>query len=42
MSEADEQLRLIRDSAAAIAGPDLRRIRGLRFGRPGFDPTVWR
>jgi len=42
MSEATEQLRLIRDSAAAIAGPDLRRIRTLRFTRPGFDPGVWR
>jgi alkylation response protein AidB-like acyl-CoA dehydrogenase len=42
MNEAAEQLRLIRDSAAAIAGTDLRRVRALRFTRPGFDRTVWR
>ncbi|WP_216851191.1 acyl-CoA dehydrogenase family protein [Acidisphaera sp. L21] len=37
-----ENLRLIRDSAAAIAprGGDLRRIRALRFTEPGFDPAV--
>ena len=37
-----ESLRLIRDSAAAIAprGGDLRRVRGLRFGDPGYDPAV--
>ena len=39
-----ENLRLIRDSAAAIAprGGDLRRIRALRFTEPGFDPAVLR
>jgi alkylation response protein AidB-like acyl-CoA dehydrogenase len=42
MSEAAEQIRLIRDSASAITGADLRRIRALRFTRPGFDPAVWR
>ncbi len=37
-----ESLRLIRDSAAAIAprGGDLRRVRGLRFGDPGYDRAV--
>jgi alkylation response protein AidB-like acyl-CoA dehydrogenase len=37
-----ERLRLIRDSTAAIAprGGDLRRVRGLRFGHPGYDPAV--
>ena len=37
-----ESLRLIRDSAAAIAprGGDLRRIRALRFTEYGFDPEV--
>jgi alkylation response protein AidB-like acyl-CoA dehydrogenase len=37
-----ENLRLIRDSAAAIAprGGDLRRIRALRFTEPGYDPAV--
>ena len=37
-----ETLRQIRDSAAAIAARDLRRIRGLRFRQPGFDPAVLR
>ena len=39
-----ENLRLIRDSAAAIAprGGNLRRIRALRFTEPGFDPAVLR
>ena len=41
--ERDESLRLIRDSAAAVAQPgDLRRVRALRFTRPGFDPATWR
>ncbi|MCC7284075.1 MAG: acyl-CoA dehydrogenase family protein [Acetobacteraceae bacterium] len=41
MSAADDQVRLIRDSAAAIATPgDLSRIRRLRFTLPGFDPAV--
>jgi len=39
-----EGLRLIRESAAAVAPRqgDLRRIRALRFTRPGFDPAIWR
>lgn len=38
-----ESLRMIRDSAAAIAPPGgaLTRIRDLRFTSPGFDRTVW-
>jgi alkylation response protein AidB-like acyl-CoA dehydrogenase len=42
--ERDESLRMIRDSAAAVAprGGDLKRIRDLRFGEPGFDRAVWR
>lgn len=38
-----ESIRMIRDSAAAIAPPggDLKRIRALRFKSPGFDPAVW-
>lgn len=39
-----ESIRMIRDSAAAVAPPggDLSRIRALRFDEPGFDPGVWR
>ena len=39
-----ETIRLIRDSAAAVAPPrgDLKRIRALRFHAPGFDPATWR
>lgn len=39
-----ENIRLIRDSAAAVAprGRDLSRIRALRFREPGFDRGVWR
>ena len=39
-----ESLRMIRDSAAAIAPRqgDLKRIRALRFVDPGFDRAVWR
>ncbi|MBN8909266.1 MAG: acyl-CoA dehydrogenase family protein, partial [Rhodospirillales bacterium] len=39
-----ESLRMIRDSAAAVAPRegDLKRIRALRFTDPGFDRTVWR
>lgn len=37
-----ETARLIRDSAAAIATTDLKRIRAQRFTRTGFDPAVWR
>ncbi|PZW45861.1 alkylation response protein AidB-like acyl-CoA dehydrogenase [Humitalea rosea] len=38
-----ESIRMIRDSAAAIAPPggDLKRVRALRFKTPGFDPAVW-
>lgn len=41
--DGDESVRLIRDSAAAIAPPggDTRRIRALRFQAPGFDRAVW-
>ena len=41
---ADPQdLRLIRDSVAAFAPrTDLRRVRGLRFKGPGYDPAVLR
>lgn len=40
----DDDIRLIRDSAGAIApkGGDLKRIRALRFTDPGFDRAVWR
>ena len=42
MADADE-LRLIRDSAAAIAPRgDVRRVRGLRWADPGYDPAVLR
>jgi alkylation response protein AidB-like acyl-CoA dehydrogenase len=39
-----DNVRMLRDSAAAVVPPDgdLARIRALRFGRPGFDPAVWR
>jgi alkylation response protein AidB-like acyl-CoA dehydrogenase len=41
MTDTDDQVRLIRDSAAAIATPgDLSRVRGLRFTAPGYDPAV--
>ena len=46
LDDADrlESIRMIRDSAAAVAPPggDLKRIRDLRFGDPGFDPAVLR
>jgi alkylation response protein AidB-like acyl-CoA dehydrogenase len=43
VAEQDESLRMIRDSAAAVAPPggDLRRIRALRYQAPGFDPGIW-
>jgi alkylation response protein AidB-like acyl-CoA dehydrogenase len=43
-TEREENLRMLRDSVAAVAprGGDLKRIRALRFGVPGFDPAVWR
>jgi alkylation response protein AidB-like acyl-CoA dehydrogenase len=39
-----DSIRMIRDSAAAVAPPggDLGRVRGLRFTDPGFDPAVFR
>jgi alkylation response protein AidB-like acyl-CoA dehydrogenase len=44
VSEHDEIVRMLRDSAAAITPPndDLRRIRALRYTEPGFDPETWR
>ncbi len=42
--DRSENLRMLRDSAAAIAPRtgDLKRIRELRFTEPGFDRAVWR
>ena len=41
-AEADDSIRLIRDSAAMIAPRgDLRRVRALRQTLPGFDRAVW-
>lgn len=39
-----ESLRLIRDSARGLLprDGDRKRIRALRFKKPGFDPAVWR
>jgi alkylation response protein AidB-like acyl-CoA dehydrogenase len=39
-----ESIRMIRDSAAAVAPPggDLKRVRSLRFQDPGFDPGLVR
>lgn len=39
-----ESLRLIRDSARGLLprDGDRKRVRALRFTRPGFDPAVWR
>ncbi len=46
LDDADrlDSIRMIRDSAAAIAPPggDLKRVRDLRFTDPGFDPAVLR
>ncbi len=40
--EIAESLRMIRDSAAAVAPRgDLRRIRALRFTDPGFERATW-
>ena len=38
-TERAESIRMIRDSAAAVAPPggDLKRVRDLRFKDPGFD-----
>ena len=43
-TEREENLRMLRDSVAAVVprGGDLKRIRALRFGVPGFDRAVWR
>ncbi|GGG35222.1 acyl-CoA dehydrogenase [Caldovatus sediminis] len=43
-AERAESIRMIRDSAAAVAprGGDTRRVRALRFKDPGFDPAVLR
>jgi alkylation response protein AidB-like acyl-CoA dehydrogenase len=40
-AERQESIRLVRDSAAAIASPDLRRIRALRFTETGFDAATF-
>jgi alkylation response protein AidB-like acyl-CoA dehydrogenase len=39
-----ESIRMIRDSAAAVAPPggDTKRIRELRFATPGYDPAIFR
>jgi alkylation response protein AidB-like acyl-CoA dehydrogenase len=43
VEEQTERIRMIRDSAGAIATPDdLKRVRSLRYGDPGFDRAVWR
>lgn len=42
--ERAELIAMVRDSVAAFVPPgaDLRRIRQLRFGTPGFDAATWR
>ncbi|WP_426954782.1 acyl-CoA dehydrogenase family protein [Muricoccus radiodurans] len=41
--DAAESIRLIRESAAAVANPaDLKRARAQRYQEPGFDLGVWR
>lgn len=43
--EVTENVRMLRDSVAAVVpqgGGGLQRVRGLRFGMPGFDRDVWR
>jgi alkylation response protein AidB-like acyl-CoA dehydrogenase len=43
VEEETERIRMIRDSAGAIATPDdLKRVRALRYREPGFDRAVWR
>jgi alkylation response protein AidB-like acyl-CoA dehydrogenase len=43
VEEHTERVRMIRDSAGAIATPDdLKRIRALRYSEPGFDRAIWR
>lgn len=43
-SDRQESIRMIRESAAAVAPPggDSKRIRALRMQMPGFDQAVWR
>ncbi len=43
-AERAESIRMIRDSAAAVAPPDgdSKRVRALRFTDPGFDRGVWK
>jgi alkylation response protein AidB-like acyl-CoA dehydrogenase len=43
-SDRQDSIRMIRDSAAAVAPPggDLKRVRELRFQDPGFDAGVFR
>jgi alkylation response protein AidB-like acyl-CoA dehydrogenase len=43
-AERTESIRMIRDSAAAVAprSGDTRRVRALRFQDPGYDPNVLR
>ncbi|MFC7542788.1 acyl-CoA dehydrogenase family protein [Siccirubricoccus deserti] len=44
MDDRAESIRMIRDSAAAVAPPggELKRVRDLRFQDPGFDAGVFR
>ncbi|MBC9176572.1 acyl-CoA dehydrogenase family protein [Pseudoroseomonas ludipueritiae] len=44
LEDRAESIRMIRDSAAGIAsrGGDRRRVRDLRFRKPGYDPAVLR
>ena len=44
MMDPLEHLQMVKDSAAAIAPRtgDLKRIRALRFTKPGFDRATWR
>lgn len=43
-SDRAESIRMIRDSAAAVAPPggDTKRIRALRMTMPGYDAATWR
>ena len=43
-TDRQDSIRMIRDSAAAVAPPggDSKRIRALRQSLPGYDKTVWR
>ena len=44
MDDRADSIRMIRDSAAAVAPPggELKRVRDLRFQTPGFDAGVFR